>query len=217
MSKLLQRRAVLQLAMVGLLASPVAAYAQSMPGSALPAPAQPIQALNDALVSVMKAGSSAPFSQRYAMLAPVVDRTFDLNRILQLSVGLSWSSLPAARQAQLEAAFRRYTVATYIANFDSYSGQRFEISPTLRQVGNGEVIVDSKLVPGNGGSPTAIDFVMRQGAAGWQVVDVLLDGSISRVAVQRSDFSGLLSDGTGAALIASLQRKTASLSGGAVV
>jgi phospholipid transport system substrate-binding protein len=45
-------------------------------------------------------------------------------------------------------------------------------------------------------------------------VDVLAGGSISRVAVQRSDVRRLLESGGGDALLASLQRKTADLSGG---
>jgi phospholipid transport system substrate-binding protein len=46
------------------------------------------------------------------------------------------------------------------------------------------------------------------------VVDVLTDGTISRVAVQRSDFQQLLqSGGVAAALTAGLQRNVANLSG----
>ena len=55
---------------------------------------------------------------------------------------------------------------------------------------------------------------MEQTPSGWKVVDVLAAGSISRVAVQRSDFRHLLSNGGGDALLASLRRKTADLSGG---
>jgi hypothetical protein len=42
----------------------------------------------------------------------------------------------------------------------------------------------------------------------------MLDGSISQVAVQRSEFYGLLRNGGVANLIATLRRKTADLSGG---
>jgi phospholipid transport system substrate-binding protein len=55
---------------------------------------------------------------------------------------------------------------------------------------------------------------MKKTPFGWKIVDVLAGGSISRVAVQRSDFRGLLASGGGDALLASLQRKTADLSGG---
>ncbi|HUB15081.1 MAG TPA: ABC transporter substrate-binding protein [Acetobacteraceae bacterium] len=45
----------------------------------------------------------------------------------------------------------------------------------------------------------------RSGPAGWQVVDVLTDGYISRVAVQRSDFRQLLASGGPPALTAGMQ------------
>jgi len=44
----------------------------------------------------------------------------------------------------------------------------------------------------------------------------MLDSSISRVAVQRSEFYGLLREGGVTKLIATLHRKTADLSGGAL-
>lgn len=83
--------------------------------------------------------------------------------------------------------FRHYTVPSCVSNFDSYNGQRFEVLPTVRRVGNGEVIVQTQLTRSDD-SPVKLDYIMRLGPAGWQVVDVLTDGSISRVAVQRSDF-----------------------------
>jgi phospholipid transport system substrate-binding protein len=58
---------------------------------------------------------------------------------------------------------------------------------------------------------------MKQTPSGWKVVDVLTAGSISRVAMQRSDFRRILSNGGGDALLESLQRKTSDLSGGALV
>ena len=161
----------------------------------------------------MKAGKGTPFSQRYAALAPVVEQTFDLDAVLAASIGLSWASMPSDQKAQLLATFRRYTVASYAANFDNYTGQTFQIAPSVRSVGNGDVIVATKIVATDGSS-NKLDYVMRNTASGWKAVDVLADGSISRVAVQRSDFRHLLSSGGAPALVAGLQRKVASLSGG---
>jgi phospholipid transport system substrate-binding protein len=76
-------------------------------------------------------------------------------------------------------------------------------------------VVSSRITP-TSGDPTELSYVMRQTPSGWKVVDVLADGSISRVAVQRSDFRSLLTRGGGDALLASLQRKTSDLSGGAL-
>jgi len=173
----------------------------------------PIQRLDAALLDAMQAGPRMSFEQRVASLAPVIEQTFDLDAILAASVGLRWPELPSDQKAQVGAAFRRYTVASYAANFDSYNGQTFQVSPDIRDVGNGEVIVRTKLVARDGSS-TPLDYVMRGGPSGWKVVDVLAGGAISRVAVQRSDFRTLLSSGGVPALTVALQNKVANLSGG---
>jgi phospholipid transport system substrate-binding protein len=176
--------------------------------------AAPIAALDAALIDAMKAGRDAPFRDRYAALAPAIEGAFDLPAILEVSVGPRWASLSPAMQAQLLHVFRRFTIASYVANFDSYDGERFEILPDTRSVGADQV-VETRMVAGNGKS-IRLDYVMREEDGSWKAADVLMDGSISRVAVQRSDFRGLLGQGGAADLIASLQRKVADLSGGAL-
>src|SRR5689334_14296773 len=76
---------------------------------ALPPAAAPIRALDNGLLAVMKAGEATPFSRRFDMLAPVVDRVFDLPEILRASVGPRWSSFRPAEQHALITAFRQFT------------------------------------------------------------------------------------------------------------
>lgn len=100
----------------------------------------PVEQLHAGLISIMKAGKTASFRQRYETIAPVIGRTFDLEAILRQAVGPRWASLPADQQAAIEDAFRRYTIASYVANFDTYSGQRFDTAPVVRAVGNDRVV-----------------------------------------------------------------------------
>lgn len=172
----------------------------------------PIATLDQALQTAMKTGSQ-PFPARYKALAPAVDSAFNLAQILQSSVGLRWSSIPADQQKSLLAVFRAYTIANYTANFDSDSGDTIRILPETRDVGSDKV-VETEIVP-TSGDPTRLDYVMRQGPGGWQAVDVLETGTISQVAVQRSDFRSLL-EGGAEKLIASLKAKVDKLSGGTV-
>ncbi len=174
-----------------------------------------IERFNQALLASMKAGGSADFSRRFKALAPAVDRAFDLQAVLARSVGPNWSNLSADERAKLLGAFRSYTVASYVANFDNYNGQKFSVSPDTRSVGAGQTVVQSQITPVSG-DPHDLDYVMQETPAGWKIVDVLANGSISRVAVQRSDFRHLLAHGGGNALVASLQHKTSDLSGGAL-
>ena len=59
-------------------------------------------------------------------------KRFDLRAVLAASVGSDWTSVPPDQQDRLLQAFRRYTVASYVANFARYDGQSFTISPDTR-------------------------------------------------------------------------------------
>jgi phospholipid transport system substrate-binding protein len=78
-------------------------------------------------------------------------------------VGLSWATLPEAQKAQRATAFRRYTISSYVSNFDSYNGQTFQVLPSVRAVVNGEVVVRTRLVRVND-SPVKLDYIMRRAA-----------------------------------------------------
>lgn len=196
-----------------ILAPSAALLVLAVPTLAQGDPSAPIARLDGALLTAMRMGPSTPFAQRYDVIAPAVESAFDLPGVLAASVGLGWSSLTPQQQQQLLAVFTRYTIASYAANFDSYNGQRIEILPQLQRQVGADVVVATQIVPANGGEPTRLDYVMRRTPRGWRAVDVLADGSISRVAVQRSDFRSLLAGGSPAPLIATLNEKVASLSG----
>jgi phospholipid transport system substrate-binding protein len=178
-----------------------------------PAVLAPIQYLCNALIQIMKLGATTPFSQRVNVLAPAVDAAFDLDRILQVSVGLGWGATAPAQKAALQTAFRTYTVASYVNSFASFTGQRFSVSPYTRTLPYGDLVVQTQIISPSGESHR-LDYVMHRAPWGWRAVDVLEDGTISRVAVQRSDFRQILQQGGVPALVASLQRKTQELSGG---
>jgi phospholipid transport system substrate-binding protein len=188
------------LALVLLLAGPGRAMAQGAEA--------PVDALDNGLLAIMRQGKAASFAARAQTLRPVVEQSFNLPQILQEAVGPRYASIPPAEQASLLDAFTGFTVANYVANFDSYKGERFEVLPDTRRVGP-DVVVQTRIVP-TAGSPTRLDYVVR----GDKIVDILLDGSISRVAVQRSDFRSLLESGSPAPLIAMLRNKTAGLAAG---
>ena len=189
---------------------PLTARAQTAAGS----PTAPVAALNAGLIAVMKEGDQTPFLQRFQTLAPVVDQVFDLPRILRFSVGSYWNGLPADQKQKLQQVFRSFIIATYVANFRTYSGEVSSVSPQTRSVGAQQVVTSSLVKPS--GESLRIDYVMGQTSAGWKIQDILLDGTISRVAVQRSDFASLISDGNATQLIASLAQKVSTLSAGAI-
>jgi hypothetical protein len=86
----------------------------------------------------------------FSTLAPAVDRTLDPPYILQEAVSPRWTSATPEQQSELQPTFRSYTIATYVANFDGHSGDRFELSSELREAANGDQIVHTRFVPPSG-------------------------------------------------------------------
>ena len=76
-----------------------------------------MEQLHAGLMAIMQAGKTAPFRQRYDMIAPVIGRTFDLEVILRQVIGPRLAALPPDQRAAVGDAFRRYTIASYVANF----------------------------------------------------------------------------------------------------
>jgi phospholipid transport system substrate-binding protein len=117
--------------------------------------------------------------------------------------------LSQAQQQLATAAFGAYISATYADRFDSYSGQRLEVIG--EQPSGSGVIVKTRIIKSNG-EPVSVDYAMRQNDGAWQISDVYLDGAISQLATQRSEFGAILRREGFDGLIAALQRKAKLLS-----
>jgi phospholipid transport system substrate-binding protein len=167
-------------------------------------PQDNVRGFYDTLLTTMRNGPTLGQSGRYARLAPVVDRIFDVPSMTRLAVGPAWETLPPAQQQQLVDAFRHYIAATYADRFDSYSGQQLQV--TGQRPYNADVIVQTKIVKSDGDT-TALDYLMRQNQGSWQISDVFLDGTISQVAIQRSEFHSILRREGVDGLVMALNRK----------
>jgi phospholipid transport system substrate-binding protein len=174
----------------------------------------PIEQLDAGLLQVMKAGKAAPFQQRYDVLAPLVTRAIDLDAILEGGVGPAWASLSASDQAALKTAFQHYSVATYVANFDEFNGEKFELYPPAA---GSNPVVKVKIVPGKPEDEAhVLGYVMRQTGGAWKAIDVTADSTVSQVVAQQEEIRALVKTGGPGGLFVRLQQKTAQLSGGAV-
>src|SRR5271154_6491142 len=173
--------------------------------NALPAsPQDSVRSFYNVLLTTMKSGRALGQRGRYAALAPVVSGVFDVPFMARLAVGPSWATLTSTEQQQLIVSFGQYVSATYAYRFDSYSGQRLEV--TGDQPYGGEVIVKTQIVE-FGSDPVTINYLMRQNGGLWQISDVYLDGTISQLATQRSEFQSILQRKGFDGLIAALNHK----------
>jgi phospholipid transport system substrate-binding protein len=178
----------------------------SCPVQAAPPPSggDTVQGLYDALLSTMKNGRTLGQSGRFTQLAPVIRRTFDIASMARLSIGPSWTGLSDAQRQQATESFGRYISAIYADRFDSYNGQKLEV--TGEQPASSGVMVRSQIIKASG-EPVKVDYMMRRNGETWLISDIYLDGAISEVATRRSEFATILKNEGIDGLIAALNRK----------
>ncbi|HEC90787.1 MAG TPA: toluene tolerance protein, partial [Alphaproteobacteria bacterium] len=159
-------------------------------------PAAVIKSFHATLLAVMKNADKLGVNGRYDLLAPVIDKDFDLQRTVRVAVGKFWRSADGAARTKVLASFRRLSIATYAAQFDGWSGQAFTTIAS-RPGPQGTILVQTKITS-PGGNDAALTYVLKERARGngdWRIVDVLLDGSISQLAVRRSEYQRVLKSG----------------------
>jgi phospholipid transport system substrate-binding protein len=169
-----------------------------------------VQGLYDALLSTMKNGRTLGLSGRFTQLEPVIRRTFDISAMARLSVGASWTALTEAQHQQLTESFARYISAIYADRFDSYAGQKLQV--TGEQPAVAGVILRSQIIKANG-ELVKVDYMMRRSGETWLISDIYFDGAISEVATRRSEFSAVLKSQGIDGLIAALNRKADMITG----
>jgi len=181
-----------------------------------PVPAAPpsggdtVQGLYDALLSTMKNGRTLGQGGRFTQLEPVIRRSFDIAAMARLSVGQTWASLTEAQRQEMTESFGRYISAIYADRFDSYAGEKLEV--TDEKPAPSGVMVRSQIIKANG-EPVKVDYIMRRTGDSWLISDIYLDGAISEVATRRSEFAAILKADGVDGLIAALNRKADILTG----
>jgi len=185
-------------------AAGAASLAASLPRAALAAArdpaAQQVEALDAALLETMKAAKSQSARERYRKLEPVVARVFDFATMTRFAVGPTWSTIPAGQQQQLIDGLQRLTIASYVRNFDGWSGQSFQLDPNVSTRGPDKVVTTHLVSPSD--APVPIAYRMRQAGGAWKIIDVFYNGAISQLTTRRSDFASTLANGGAPALIA---------------
>lgn len=173
-------------------------------------PSQVVDALNESLAGVMKDAETLGYSGRFDRLSPVVRDVFDLDFMAQKIVGRHWKTASSEDQQQLLDAFSRYTISNFAGRFSGWSGQEFQRlgeEPSVR----GTVLVRTKLLDPEG-DDVQLDYRLRHtDGDGWQIIDIYFNGTVSELALRRSEYSSLIKREGFQALLAALNERIAEL------
>jgi phospholipid transport system substrate-binding protein len=200
-SRTIGRRALLAACFtaLGLAAS---ARAETAPASP---PVQVVEKLHGALLEVMKDADDLGYQGRYGRLAPVLKETYDTAFMAEKSVGRHWKQASAEDQAKLVETFSRFMIANYAGRFDGYSGERFEVvgeEPSAQET----VLVRTRLVQPEG-EVVQLNYRLRSANGSWKIIDVYLNGTVSELALRRSEYASLIKREGWNAVIAALDQR----------
>ncbi len=197
---------------IGLLTS-IVALAPATPRAA-DAPATPVvTALNAALFDALKNSKTLGYKGRFDRLAPAVDQAFDLPFMAEKAVGTYWKSFDDAQRTRWLALFREFTIANYAGNLDGYSGeQRFEVGSEEPAANDTEIVHTQVINPP--GENVELTYRLHQPAATWRIIDVYLKGTVSELALRRSDYTAVLEREGFDGLATSLRAKVDDLAAG---
>ena len=166
-----------------------------------------IDALHGTFLAVMKQAEELGFDGRLSALTGVVEGSFDLEFMALKTIGVRRKQLETEDQTRWIASFGNFLLSNYARRFDGWSGQTFE---TLleEEAPRSTMVVRTRLIrPGD--EDVKLDYRLRPTDSGWRIIDIYSNGTVSELALRRSEFAALFKDVGLDLLIASVDEKAA--------
>jgi phospholipid transport system substrate-binding protein len=188
------------LAVYLLLAAPITARAAVVQDAR-----KPVEQLYAVLVECLKNAEPLGLEGRRAKIAPAVADGYDVPFMAEKILGRHWASLAEADRSRWIDTFGSLTVATYAERMTGYTGQVFEVlkvEPSQRETA---VVYTQVVTPKE--APIAINYRMRQDGDRWRIIDVYLNGTVSELALRRSEYAAVLQRDGFEKLVASIDEK----------
>ena len=167
-----------------------------------------VERLYATILEVMQRGEQLAYEGRYAELDPVIRQSYDLPFMSAKTLGRYWRDLSEEDRERWVSTFSRLTISTYADRFDKYSGQQFEVL-AVEPSSHETLMVRTRIVP-VGEKPVDLDYRLRGANGTWRVIDVFMNGTVSELALRRSEYSSVFKRDGFESLLSSLEEKIVS-------
>jgi len=187
----------------------IAAGAETLPDQVVV-----VEKLHAALLGMMKNAEELGYEGRFEKVSGVLPDTFDLEFMASKVVGRRWKKLDEAQQKRWVDTFGRLTAANYAGRFNQYSDESFE---TLGKeaAAHDTVLVLTKIhIPDR--EDVQLNYRLLETPKGWRIIDIYLNGTVSEVAMRRSDYGSVLKNDGFEKLCSVVDERIAKLEAGEV-
>jgi len=186
-------------------AEPAEAPVASDRATAIDSPQIVIENFHAGLLDIMKNAKELGFQGRTEKLEPLMQETFDLQFMASKSVGRHWRQLSDDDKERWVVIFSQFTTANYAGRFTGYTGEEF-ITVDVEDSPRGTKVVLTKIiVPSE--EDVQLNYRMIERDGSWKVIDVFLNGTVSELALRRSEYSSALKSSGFDQLVASVETK----------
>jgi len=168
-----------------------------------------VEAFHVALIDMIRRSGEMTFDERVAYLMPVMDESFDLEFMSAKSVGRQWKDLSEVDQRRWQQKFSELTVSNYAGRFVDYSGEMFSTLGEEPAARNTVMVLTRLDVPGD--EAVDMNYRLRKGRDGWRIIDIYLKGTVSELALRRSEYSSTLKRDGFEKLASAIDKKIAEL------
>lgn len=176
------------------------------------APAKVVDRLDASLLDVLRQAETLGYQGRLDRLTPALAEAFDLDFMAEKCLGRHWKDLDEQNRAQWLRTFRMLTLANYAARSDRFSGQTF--TRLGEEPGtSGTVLVRTK-VTNPAAEDVELSYRLRETNGRWKIIDVYLKGTVSELALRRSEYSSVLERDGFATLVSTVDTKITDLAAG---
>jgi phospholipid transport system substrate-binding protein len=168
-----------------------------------------VEEFSQTLQEVLRDSAQLGYEGRVDKLAPAISGAFDLEFMSRTALGRHWEKLSEDERRQWLDAFSRMTIANYAGRFNEYTGQRFDVLGS-EPASNDTVFVRTMVVVPND-EDVEVSYRLRHAGDAWKVIDVYLKGTVSELALRRSEYAAVLKRDGFAGLKKSIDEKIAAL------
>jgi phospholipid transport system substrate-binding protein len=171
----------------------------------LEAARKPVEQLYAVLLECLKNADLLGLEGRRAKIAPAVEAGYDVPFMAEKILGRHWAALAEPDRTRWTATFGSLTVATYAERMTGFTGQVFEVLKVEPSQRDTAVVYTQVVTPKE--APIAINYRMRENGDGWRIIDVYLNGTVSELALRRSEYAAVLQRDGFEKLVASIDAK----------
>jgi phospholipid transport system substrate-binding protein len=185
----------------------LAALLAAVPARGSDDPKAVVTRVTNSAIEVLRDGSATADAKRQRLEQIVLADT-DFDSLARLVLAQSWNKFSASEQTAFIEQFRRHLAMTYGRDIENYRNETVAVQG-VRDEPRGDVTVRTKILRGGGANDIAVDYRLRKRPDGaWKIIDFIIEG-VSLVANYRSQFANMLSSGSPADLIRTLEERNA--------